>query len=370
MLHFARRWLNAAGLVLGAAGVVVVWAFALPQPSFDQGTSVGLDDNNLLPNGRTVREDNIYKQHLKEQYQFRTELGLSLILGGFLLQLLNEILPKVKDPIPERRMSFQEHGFLDTGEGALIATIRQRHAPWFALIDKLNRLAMGVLLKEGPRTSEGVYVATLYARAVTMYQGAVRLAERGLAAESKTLVRGCAETAIALGCVRLDMTFYDRLDEDYDKHRISLANELLKHLPADDPNLTPEMRAALTKFVADLSGEYEAPKPRRINWADAAIAASMTDLYITVYRETSADGAHVSLKALERHVTADESGNITGFRFRPEVDGAGHTLSQAIACILNATDAKLKGGGDSEAELRLRALTQEWDALVRAHPDI
>lgn len=142
-------------------------------------------------------------------------------------------------------MPFEQDGFLEQSDDARIATIRQRHAPWFAFIEKLNRLAMRVLLHEAPKANEEVYLATFYARAVTMFQGAVRLAERGLVAESRTLVRGCAETAIALGCVRRDKSFFDRLDEDYDKHRIALANDLLQKLPENDPNLPPDERCSL-----------------------------------------------------------------------------------------------------------------------------
>ncbi len=104
----------------------------------------------------------------------------------------------------------------------------------------------------------------------------------------------------------------------------------------------------------------------RINWADAAVAAGMTDLYMTVYRETSSDAAHVSLKALERHVVVDGTGTITGFRFHPQVEGVADTLSQAIASLLHATEAKLLGLGDAAADEQLRTLAREWSGLVDA----
>lgn len=267
---------------------------------------------------------------------------------------------------PERAMSFQQDGFLEASESARIATIRERHAPWFALVERLNRLAMKVLQSKRPKVNEEVYLGTLYARAVTMFQGVVRLAERGMAAESRTLVRACAETAIALGCVRRDKTFFDRLDEDYDKHRIAMANDLLRLLPANDPNLPAEQREDLKRFVKDLSAEYKRPKPQRINWADAAVAAGMIDLYMTVYRETSSDAAHVSLKALERHLETDGKGTITGFRFHPEFRAVHKTLTAAIASLLHATEAKLFGAGDVQADEELRSLALQWDELVRS----
>jgi hypothetical protein len=261
-------------------------------------------------------------------------------------------------------MAFQEDGYLEGSENQRIATIRQRHTLWFALVEKLNRLAMNVLLREAPKVNEEVYLGTLYARAVTMFQGAVRLAERGMGAESRTLVRGCAETAIALGCVRRDKSFFDRLDEDYDKHRIALANDLLQKLPEDDPNLPPAKRTKLRSFVAELAAQYKPPHPLRINWADAAVTAGLTDLYMTVYRETSGDAAHVGLKALERYLAVDGKGSITGFRFHPEIEGVTDTLSQAIASLMHATEAKLHGLADEAADAQLRSLAIEWSGLV------
>ncbi|HKT73975.1 MAG TPA: DUF5677 domain-containing protein [Steroidobacteraceae bacterium] len=262
-------------------------------------------------------------------------------------------------------MSFRRDGFLEVDESGRIASIRQRHAPWFAFVEKLSRFSVSVLLTERRKVNEEVYLSTLYARAVTMFQGLVRLAERGMGAEARTLVRGCAETAIALGCVRRDKGFFDRLDEDYDKHRIAVANELLR-LPEGDPNISTGQRAELKKFVNDLAAQYTPPKPRRINWAGAAVTAGMTDLYMTVYRETSADAAHVSLKALERHLEIDSAGAITGFRFSPELEAVADTLSAAIASLLHATEARLLGVGDAEADELLRSLTREWDSLVKS----
>jgi hypothetical protein len=265
----------------------------------------------------------------------------------------------------ESLMPFERDGFLSRAEPSRVELIRERHAPWFAVVERLNRLAMSVLLSEVPKLSEELYVATLYARAVTMFQGAVMLAERGLGAESRTLVRGCAETAIALGAVRRDKTFFAKIDEDHDKHRVAAANDLLK-LPLEDPNITAEQRKALQLVIAEVSSQYQVPHPLRINCADAAITAAMTDLYTTVYRQTSADAAHVSLQALNRHVTTDAGGNITGFRFHPEIDGASDTLSAAIAALLAATDAKLLGLPASDANSELRAILGEWSKLVDA----
>jgi hypothetical protein len=92
----------------------------------------------------------------------------------------------------------------------------------------------------------------------------------------------------------------------------------------------------------------------------------MTDLYLTVYRETSGDAAHVTLRSLERHIVSDTSGNIVGFQFRPHPEEVAETLSASIAALLYATEAKILGLGDTATDQALRRLTLEWRALVEA----
>jgi hypothetical protein len=259
-------------------------------------------------------------------------------------------------------MPFHDSGFLSS-DAPWVQQNRQRHAPWFDLVAKLNRFAVSVLLREVRRVPEELYVATLYARAVTMFEGAVLLAEIGMAAESRTLVRGCAETAIAIGCTRLDKTFLRRLDEDHDKHRVAMANDLLR-LPEDDPNISPEQRADLSRLIAEVTAQYGHQRPKGINWADASNTAAMTDLYLTVYRRTSGDAAHVSLQSLDRHIASNDSGAIAGFQFRPFLEDTVDTLSSAIAALCHATEAKVRGLGDAAVDATLIEITRAWRTLV------
>jgi Family of unknown function (DUF5677) len=261
-------------------------------------------------------------------------------------------------------MPFKDSGFL-SAETPWVSQIRQQYEHWFALTSKINSFVMTVLTREVPKIPEELYVATLYARAVTMFQGAMLLAGLGMGAESRTLVRGCAEAAIALGCTRLDKTFLEQLDDDQDRHKITMANELL-NLPVDDPNMSAEQRDNLRQLLADMATRYQYPRPRRINWASSSSAAAMTDLYLTVYRKTSGDAVHVTLPALDRHVASNESGDIVGFRFDPFPADTVDTMGSAIAAILHATEAKLRGLGDSAAEEVVRALMLEWNALQEA----
>jgi hypothetical protein len=107
-----------------------------------------------------------------------------------------------------------------------VATTRAQFKDWFDLVDTFNREAMKILFAIEPSPSSNRELATslLYRRALQSFQGAVLLAERGMIADARSLVRSCSETAIAIGCLAIDEKFVDDLIEDHDRHRLTSAN--------------------------------------------------------------------------------------------------------------------------------------------------
>lgn len=76
------------GLVLDIIGAFILFFFALPQPSFEEGVSLGLEDNTLLMNGKTVAQYNDEIQMQTEKYRRISRLALALIILGFFFQLI------------------------------------------------------------------------------------------------------------------------------------------------------------------------------------------------------------------------------------------------------------------------------------------
>jgi len=93
-LLFLRRWLNAIGLLLAMIGVVFIFIWAPPQPSFERGEAIGLEDNTVLSNGKTVAQNDADKAAKEARYKRMSQIGLGLIFLGFLCQFINELLPK------------------------------------------------------------------------------------------------------------------------------------------------------------------------------------------------------------------------------------------------------------------------------------
>jgi hypothetical protein len=130
------------------------------------------------------------------------------------------------------------------------------------------------------------------------------MTSHGMITDGRILVRSCAETAIAIGSVAVDEKFVDDLIENHEKHRLSHANVLLND-PDSRQELTQEQIKNLQQVVAEVTGKYEAPRPRNINWDQAAKKANMTALYDIIYRMTSGD-VHPTMSALDRHVQLDD----------------------------------------------------------------
>jgi hypothetical protein len=93
-LQFFRRWLNAFGLCLGIVGVIFIFIWGPPQPTFQRGVFLAIEDRNVLPDGRTVAQHDAEKAANEEHYKRMSQIGLALILAGFLLQFGNEFLPR------------------------------------------------------------------------------------------------------------------------------------------------------------------------------------------------------------------------------------------------------------------------------------
>ncbi|EML2677531.1 MULTISPECIES: hypothetical protein [Enterobacteriaceae] len=80
--------LNTIGLTSNIFGVILIFFFGLPQPSHDEGVSLGLEDGTPLGDGTTVGERNVKIRKRKARYKFFAYVALSLMLFGFVLQFL------------------------------------------------------------------------------------------------------------------------------------------------------------------------------------------------------------------------------------------------------------------------------------------
>lgn len=201
-------------------------------------------------------------------------------------------------------VSIKDQGFLSPDIGRFIEKYRQDNRAAFDLADALNRTAQRLLLgaevkMEGESFSEKNLAQLLFVRALSNFQGAILMAERGAVVEARTLARTCLETAFALvAAVKMDSAFIDRMVANDMGSKSKGANWLLNRADHAD-FLQPESKAGLEAFVGRLKAENE--PTGSFATEEMARRGGLDGLYI-YFRQFSSDAAHPMLEALNRYV--------------------------------------------------------------------
>lgn len=243
---------------------------------------------------------------------------------------------------------------------AQIRRNRNVHNAWFSLADKLSKSAL-LRSKEivFPNSNDvDLVAALLFMRGVSSFQAAIVLAERGFAAEARTLVRGCFETAFYMGALYNDPAFLDDMVRDDADRRGKLARALME-LP-DESALEARQVEMLRRF--DESVRMSGIRPKRIGIIDVAKRAGLEEIYHTYYRGLSNDASHPSIISLNRYVEVD--GELTGLRWRRDATGIDDTVNNiCTAAIYIVYFANcLFAHGDSTAEFT--RCWADYEALV------
>lgn len=79
------------GLLLNIVGVLIAFLFAFPQPDYDEGYGIGLEDGDVIDDkGTTVKEAREINQLKKRWHKAWAILGLVYLLTGLLSQLMHQ----------------------------------------------------------------------------------------------------------------------------------------------------------------------------------------------------------------------------------------------------------------------------------------
>lgn len=84
--------LNSLGLILGMIGVAMIFVWGPPQPRMEEGVSIGLEDDNELTGGMTVREHDERVRRTRSKHHNLSRSGLVFIGLGFVFQLVATLL--------------------------------------------------------------------------------------------------------------------------------------------------------------------------------------------------------------------------------------------------------------------------------------
>ena len=98
----AKR-LNKLGLLFGIIGVVIMFYYGPPQPSFTEGWSIDAEDGTVIDDsGKTVAQHDIEIKAQLKRFKVMSHIGMVFVGLGFISQLAALNLP---EPTSEKSFS-------------------------------------------------------------------------------------------------------------------------------------------------------------------------------------------------------------------------------------------------------------------------
>ncbi|MFY9328198.1 MAG: DUF5677 domain-containing protein [Georgfuchsia sp.] len=259
---------------------------------------------------------------------------------------------------------FTEVGFLSDELTKFRENVRAKHATGFHYMEQTNALAMRIMwtLPLANLDEAMAHAVMCYARAVQNFQGVILIAERGAITEARILLRALAETLfLALGMFeKHDMLAL--LQEDNAAHRKGIANAIIQM------NIAGRTGADTSSFeqeVKEVVAQY-GDKPRSIKWSALAYEVGVGNIHEAAYRFTSGDAAHATLESLNRHVHAEEGGDLHQFIFNPTDEDLDRTFRAGLASIVKLMELAVTKMGANQFEQDLQNLILELRVYCEA----
>ena len=227
------------------------------------------------------------------------------------------------------------NGFLSPLLNHYRSSVIEAHPDWFDLANRFNRLAMSVWL-DHPISRKGLSInnpepltVRLMARAISGFEGAIILLERGMTVEAGTLVRSLYETGFWISYIlhhEIAAVKFFKLDELRGKEGRFRAFEKLF---ATDENKLAEIRATLVKLRGELRGEPKSPSIEAI-----ATMGGVGNHYAN-YKVLCGASAHASVTSTGHYLELyddDTVGHVIG----PDIAGTGRMVAFAIHGLIVA----------------------------------
>jgi hypothetical protein len=227
-------------------------------------------------------------------------------------------------------VTFEIDGFLSDDLEHKFSTIPEC-ARWFCLARNLNRVGHRFAFEEKVLEIEGrgltdvkALTMLLFFRALSNFQGAIVLADRGLIVETRALARCLGESVLCMVGAKLDPDHWKSLVSDELKSRRARSRLLLQ--------MTDHLRDGQAEMLRQVEVMKSDWKP--VSGLDYAKIAEKgdCDIHYVLFRQLSADATHASLEALFRYVTEEPDGTVKSLQPAPKLTPELIAETVDIAC--------------------------------------
>ncbi len=255
-----------------------------------------------------------------------------------------------------------EQGFLSEPFDDVRMAVREKYAPWHALLRQVNGFSVDTQhsLVIDRQTLSHVLGAVLYGRTLASTQAAVLLLEHGLVSQARCLLRSSLETLFTLGAISKKTELAPEVLDSHEADRRTIADRMKRW---KDPEMRKHVAANISEEKLDA---LLTSKAKSRNHFDLAKEAGMEDWYLGLYSVLSFS-AHSAIYDLARHIVRTSDGEIEALKNEPELDEQESTWAYAIEIQIKAASVLVGIFGSipfdvQQQENALRALHDQHGA--------
>lgn len=239
---------------------------------------------------------------------------------------------------------------------------------WLAELDLILRAADALVNNVSVERCSGAQVAALalLARSTNQVRAVSVLVRAGHVVEARVIARCLVENLFLATALKEDPAgTVKKLEADHHQSRRARGTKILKNARAFSGAQREQVREEIKRMEAELA------KPRFLTPSDLAASTSAGEAY-HVYAQLSADSAHASIDALERHVIKDPEGELSGICVEPELasDEEAETLGWGCMAMLHIILAIRDLAGAAGANLEIEAAREGYFAIVHPSADL
>jgi Family of unknown function (DUF5677) len=259
--------------------------------------------------------------------------------------------------------SLRQDGFLSPWIEKFVPHFRQSNQDWSDYARDMNRCGLEIATATddvvvGKSTHDPVCIAyRLLLRALTDFQAAVTLAERGIISEADTLTRGIYEAGFWMGYLQNDGA--------------NAANAMLQDSIASGLGALKFERKLALKAYGESSDEVREidqaitarGRGKAQNIADLAFSSGYENYY-PIYKELSSSVAHTSLHSLHSLMKDNGDGTYDGHIVGPDEAGIEPAMSKACLALCLNLRAYSELVGETELDPQLQNLLLRWDEMA------
>ena len=237
--------------------------------------------------------------------------------------------------------SLEISGYLSEEIFLWIKKHREKYSEWFTLCENINELSHSTMFTFNVHNEylPELIVASIYVRAMSNFQGAIIMTERGMINEAKSLLRCLLECMFAIVAIEKDKNISNQFtfDDLLERRNFMKAYKRNKGKGIPQHEDAPSFKE-IDKHLQNIEKQIKDNKVKKLKKRDLAKKAGLETTYDSLYKYLSGT-IHVNVRDIEQYLKIDDNGKIKEILWGPDVQEIDFALLTAAETMLRIITA-------------------------------